>query len=1259
MLLLSFFYFSVILATNLFLAQVTITLNSGSTGSATTSSLSTSDHGFIPIQTNYYKQKSQYVVRGTELSAASEGFIESIALNISVQPGRDMTGFNIKMKHTSSNTTNTIFEEDLQTVYTRSTQLRSELATGWSTFTFDTPFYWDGTSNVLIEFCWDNGSSWTNAGGVHYHVPFGSSDPVSRYFNTDGAANTACAYPASAGSTSTSWWRPQFRFVIDEVTVSSPLFYNTGLTQQVVFNNARILLDEPVFAVSTSSTTGSIDAYEVEVNSAPDFSGVAYTQIISGSFVSEEIQELKCDNLNPTFEPSQGEVFYVRARASDDGQVSWSEWSTRVHVFTFSDLCEDAWFQTTKAQFDNNDLEGIRTNEATNDYMDVDVITEFEVGNKDRGGSSSLGDQGFSGGEIALTPIEVDYVTHATAVEVFFTSLATAVDQRFWQGIYELDGTTLNLLSETGDQWIGGTGYWISTSLQSPVLLEPTKTYYLAYRSRSAGNKIGLNCNAEIGHIFGSGGPTMTRPDPFEITSIGGTSTCGLNVAVVGTALGGLSTTNAGTLVQFESFFGAESWGELQWEAEENGGSILIELLYDNGVSLSSIPNSDLPGNEDGYEIAQSPVDLSNLDVTVYNNLYLRVSMENGTSSPGPRLYSWGISVEKQKSEEPTEIIGDEIYCGVAPVSLSIIDGVLAPGHQWGWYDDAGLSNLIHTGTEFEVSPTVTTTYFVAAFDVNNCIVSESISKTVVADPISTNIVGQNINVDDYLWSGNTNGSWSNSSNWFKRTTSGYEVPMLAPEVSSNVFIFDDSDVGDCISSTHPLVDDLTPNCRNLFLGSNATLEFVGSNELSIYRHLINNGNLIAAAGTVKFLGDAMQLFNGSSVTTFHNLELDNDLDADVNLELNQDIIVTGDLILTNGRVKMNQKVIDLGSTGKLVAENNDNYVFCECPSAYVRATGFVNDAGVTYNLGNLGLEITPSTGKPLGNVEIIRKHQRVSGANGMEGESISRVYETKAVGGGSVGNNGDLDATIAMHYLNHELNGTPEEDLIIYRQPDLSENTWFEYGGTVDMGAQKVVYSGWDAFSGGTLNGDPSVLPVSFLGMQYACEGNRINLSWQTVSEWNAMDFLVERSSNGVDWAEVGSIQATGNTNATTNYEFLDNRAPTGLNYYRLVQRDFDGEQEIFGPISANCSELVNNAFAYPNPSNGQFVVEISSETADGDVLLLLTDANGRLVDQRFEHFTKGTTSLHYQINVEKGIYILRIQDKNGNFKPLKINIH
>ncbi len=107
--------------------------------------------------------KLQMLYRGTELSAlgmGAGGKINAIALNIqSVNSTIPYSNFTISIGCTNLTILNT-FQSGLTTVYSGSYTLSG--GAGWKTIPFTNGYAWDGTTNLIVQICFDNTSSSNN-----------------------------------------------------------------------------------------------------------------------------------------------------------------------------------------------------------------------------------------------------------------------------------------------------------------------------------------------------------------------------------------------------------------------------------------------------------------------------------------------------------------------------------------------------------------------------------------------------------------------------------------------------------------------------------------------------------------------------------------------------------------------------------------------------------------------------------------------------------------------------------------------------------------------------------------------------------------------------------------------------------------------------------------------------------------------------------------------------------------------------------------
>ncbi|MBI2966459.1 MAG: T9SS type A sorting domain-containing protein [Bacteroidetes bacterium] len=167
------------------------------TGTSTTSS--------YPYQGYYHDARSQFIITAAELSAAGicpNSTLTSLSFNVSSKGStQQYTGFTIKIGNTASSTfaSATWLTPAFTTVYNGNWTT----ATGWNLHTFSTGYVWNGTSNIVVETCFNNTS-------------YTSYDYV--YYTTTASGNTVCyaEMDASTGCTlaaeSTSDSRPNMKF---------------------------------------------------------------------------------------------------------------------------------------------------------------------------------------------------------------------------------------------------------------------------------------------------------------------------------------------------------------------------------------------------------------------------------------------------------------------------------------------------------------------------------------------------------------------------------------------------------------------------------------------------------------------------------------------------------------------------------------------------------------------------------------------------------------------------------------------------------------------------------------------------------------------------------------------------------------------------------------------------------------------------------------------------------------------------------------
>jgi hypothetical protein len=220
----------------------------GGTTTGTTNTLSigagTATTGTAPYGTYYMDQRVQYIVTAAELAAAgytsANNFIKSMAFNVATTSGQVMNNMKIRIAYTtqtSFSSTSYLTVTNPVTVWTGN----YTAVAGWNEHLFTSRFNYNGTSNLLIDICWDN-SSFSSDNTVYFTT---TTAYRTLYTRSDVAAGNVCG--TAKGTRSYS--RANMRFV----------FTNTSTGRYVEEEETIIVNDAPSFDLYPNPTSSQIN----------------------------------------------------------------------------------------------------------------------------------------------------------------------------------------------------------------------------------------------------------------------------------------------------------------------------------------------------------------------------------------------------------------------------------------------------------------------------------------------------------------------------------------------------------------------------------------------------------------------------------------------------------------------------------------------------------------------------------------------------------------------------------------------------------------------------------------------------------------------------------------------------------------------------------------------------------------------------------------------------------------------------------------
>lgn len=255
----------------------------------------------------------------------------------------------------------------------------------------------------------------------------------------------------------------------------------------------------------------------------------------------------------------------------------------------------------------------------------------------------------------------------------------------------------------------------------------------------------------------------------------------------------------------------------------------------------------------------------------------------------------------------------------------------------------------------------------------------------------------------------------------------------------------------------------------------------------------------------------------------------------------NDDLIITHNITLT----------------GNLDVKSGTNITITGCDTLYV--TG-----NVTFNNGST---ITVDS------CAVLMIDGNVTNSNNSDAVSING---TIIIGGNYAGGMGS------------ELGGTGSMDI---------DGTITTTGGTVFGSESDCSVAGTcDNSDGCNLDcGDP--LPITLLFFNVNNDEGVVRVEWLTQSEINSSHFEVLVMRDGLSWDLLKTVDGYGNSFSPKFYSIIDKNPSYGLNYYKLIQYDYDGKYEIFNTVSLDyITENEKGMYVWPNPTmiDDDFNVEL-----------------------------------------------------------------
>jgi len=537
------------------------------------------------------------------------------------------------------------------------------------------------------------------------------------------------------------------------------------------------------------------------------------------------------------------------------------------------------------------------------------------------------------------------------------------------------------------------------------------------------------------------------------------------------------------------------------------------------------------------------------------------------------------------------------------------------------------LFNVMSSPVYFMVSPLATNNYQVQKIIVNRC-------SQVVTGPFNTVSVAV---------PGGAAGQWTNAAGTNRWLDCGNWGNGTVPDMTTNVIIS-----GPAVSN----IDAQGAVCRNLTINLGAQLVTTANSSTTIYGNISNSGTFNSNYGRIELAGAAAQTLP-PTVNVFDSLVISNSSAAGVTLSPASNITVFGALVLNTGKLNTGTRTVLIANTvsgavsgysaasyvnGNITRaiDVNSSYDFPVGSSTQYELANVTNNnlAGVSTITGRFDpfALVSDSTISP-------KAHYLVTGeyANGL----LDQGYWTLTPDAQPV--SGDYKVTLrATGYTNP---ATQQFRYILVKKDAGTGFKWDINQGYNDpslhteaAGVVTAVRSSYTSFSNFAIAKLASLSALatqlqSFGGMQVQA-GNR--LTWSTASEEGQTIFIVERSKDGLQYAQIEKLDSR-QVNGYAIYMYTDQNAGTDDNFYRL-RVILPGGESYYSKTITLKGRKERNISLIANASAHRVQVYVSGSTENEILMFRLSSLDGRELLLKPIHAGNNEITVH---TLPAGVYV------------------
>ena len=172
--------------------------------------------------------------------------------------------------------------------------------------------------------------------------------------------------------------------------------------------------------------------------------------------------------------------------------------------------------------------------------------------------------------------------------------------------------------------------------------------------------------------------------------------------------------------------------------------------------------------------------------------------------------------------------------------------------------------------------------------------------------------------------------------------------------------------------------------------------------------------------------------------------------------------------------------------------------------------------------------------------------------------------------------------------------------------------------------------------------------LPVNLLTYDAALlPAGEVVLRWSTASELNNKQYRLERSADDRQYTSIATVAGKGTFNGKSEYFYTDQNPVNGMNYYRLIQVDMDGNEKSLGIKTINVAATRTAIKVYPNPAHSKINIDLGTRETN-QKLVRIYNTLGKLVFSKVLNVANGVINVNLEQHQAPGVYMVKIGENN-----------